>query len=289
MIERMGLIAGNGRLPMMVVSEARRRAIPLTVAAIKEEADPALEASVGASPGSRLEWIGVGQLGKLLRLFKKDGVQKAMMVGQVQHVRIFAPGSRSPLSQLKHLPDLKMVRLLGSLKRRNTASLIEAVIGELEKEGVEMVDSTILLEEILVPAGVLSQRPPDEREQRDIAFGHPVAREVARLDIGQTIVVKDQAVVAVEAMEGTDAVIRRAGELAGAEKLTMIKAGRPSRDLRFDVPVIGPATVTAMSESGVTALALEAGQCLLVDREALLEEADRLEIAIVGLDLEETS
>lgn len=283
MSERIGLIAGNGQLPGIVVAEAARRSIPLTVAAIKEETEPELEDEVLAHPGFALDWVGVGQLGKLLKVFHRDGVRRAIMVGQVRHVRIFAPGSKSPFSQLKHLPDLRMLKLLNSLRRRNTASLIEAVITELEQEGIEMLDSTLLLEDLLAGEGVLTGREPTEMERRDVEFGCPVARRIVELDIGQTLVVKDQAVVAVEAMEGTDAVIRRAARLCGGANLTLIKVSRPSRDRRFDVPVIGLATLEVLAECGVTAVAVDAHQTLLLDREALLAEATRLGISIVGI------
>ena len=282
-IRRLGLIAGNGPLPLQVVREAGRQGIPVTVAAILEETDPAIE-TVAERAGASISvhWMGVGQLGRLLKVFRSEEVDKGLMVGQVKHVRIFAPGSRSPLDHLRQLPDVRMIRLLASLHRKNTGSLIEAVIGVLEEEGIELIDSTLFLRDLLTTEGVMTRRPPTPEEERDFAYGRSVAREIARLDLGQTIVVKDQAVVAVEAMEGTDETIRRAAHLVSGEPLTVVKVSRPNQDMRYDVPVIGLRTLDVCQACHVTALALDAGRTLIVDKPDLLARADALKVTIVG-------
>lgn len=282
-IRKLGLIAGNGPLPRFVAEEALRRGVPVTVAAVKEEADSAIVDVAAASDGRMsVHWIGVGQLGKLLRLLSEEGVDRALMVGQIRHVRIFAPGSRSPFSQLRHLPDLRMLNLLRKLPQRNTATLIGGVIGEVEKLGIEVIDSTTFLGPLLATEGIMGVRRPSEEEEKDFEYGRPIALEIARLDLGQTIVVKDQAVVAVEAMEGTDETIRRAAQLTGGERLTVIKVSRPQQDMRFDVPVVGPRTLDVFEECNVSAVALDAGRTLMLEKESLLERADRMDLAVVG-------
>jgi UDP-2,3-diacylglucosamine hydrolase len=196
---RLGLIAGNGKFPFLVIEGARRAGAQVAVAAIKEETDPAIE-----KIADRLTWVGVGQLGRMIRFFKREGVEKAIMAGQVRHVQIFSGA----------MPDVRMLRMLLSLPRRNTDALIGGVAAELAREGIELIDSTYFLQDHLPAEGVLTRRAPDERERGDIAYGLEVAREIARLDLGQTIVVRSRACVAVEAMEGTDATVRRAGTLA---------------------------------------------------------------------------
>lgn len=282
-VRRLGLIAGSGPLPLQVVREAGRLGIPVTVAAILEETDPAIEtlAQQTGSPVS-VHWMGVGQLGRLLKTFKREAVDKALMVGRVRHVRIFAPGSRTPLDHLKQLPDLRMIRLLSSLRRKNTGSLIEAVIGVLEEEGIELVDSTLFLRDLLATEGVMTRRAPTAEEARDFEYGRSIAREIARMDLGQTIVVKDQAVVAVEAMEGTDETIRRASRLVSSERLTVVKVSRPKQDMRYDVPVVGPRTLDVFEQCHVTAVAIDAGRTLMVDKPDLLARADTLKISMVG-------
>ncbi len=281
--ERLGLIAGNGPLPLEVVREAGRQGIPVTVAAIMEETDPGIEEEVGrAAKGSSVHWMGVGQLGRLIKTFRGAGVESVLMVGQVKHVRIFAPGSRSPFDQLKQLPDLRMIRLLASLRKRNTGSLIQAIIDDLAGEGMQIIDSTLFLQDLLAGEGVLTARAPDEVESRDLSYGREVAKEIARLDVGQTIVVKDQAVVAVEAMEGTDATIRRAAEMVKGERLTVVKASRPNREMRYDVPVVGDRTLDVLSECNVSALGLDAGKTLLIDKPAFLRRAADLKLTVVG-------
>ena len=264
---RYGLIAGNGKFPFLVVEGARRAGAELAVAAIREETDPAIE-----RVADKLTWVGIGQLGKMIRFFKREGVEKAIMAGQVKHVQIFSGA----------LPDVRMLKMLLSLPRRNTDALIGGVAAELAREGIELIDSTYFLQDHLPEEGVLTRRAPDERERGDIAYGLEVAREIARLDLGQTIVVRARACVAVEAMEGTDATVRRAGQLARG-RLTVVKVAKPDQDMRFDVPVVGVPTVEAMAEAGATCLCLTAGKTLLFDRDEMIASADRRRIAVVAV------
>ncbi len=278
----LGLIAGNGRFPLLVLEEARRTGQPVIVAAIREETDPAVEDFAGGDDLIQVHWIGLGQLGKLLKIFKRNDVDRAIMAGQVKHVKVFARDGRPAAGRLSALPDLKMLRVLLSLPRKNTASLISAFADVLAEEGIELIESTAFLQALLAEEGILTKRKPDEEEERDIEFGRPIARELASLDIGQTIVVRDQAVVSVEAMEGTDAAIRRAAELSEGRRLTVVKAARPDLDRRFDVPVLGMRTLGVCRECQVSALAIDSAQTLLLDKEEFLAEADRLGMTIVG-------
>jgi DUF1009 family protein len=264
---RYGLIAGNGKFPFLVAEGARRAGVSLAVAAIKEETDPAIE-----TVAERVTWVGIGQLGRMIRFFKREGVEKAIMAGQVKHVQIFSGA----------LPDLRMLKMLVSLPRRNTDALIGGVAAELAREGIELIDSTYFLQDHLPQEGVLTRRAPDERERGDIEYGLEVAREIARLDLGQTIVVRARACVAVEAMEGTDATVRRAGTLAKG-RLTVVKVAKPNQDMRFDVPVVGVPTVETMAEAGATCLCITAGKTLIFDREEMLALANRRRIAIVAM------
>ena len=283
-IHRLGLIAGNGHLPFYTLEEAARKGVPVTLAAIREETFPEIESLAGDLQGDiTIHWLGLGQFGKLLETFKREGVSHALMMGQVKHARIFAPGSRSPMDYLRSLPDLKALKVLGSLASKNTASLINAVIREIENEGIVFIDSTSFLESLLSPEGLLTDREPTNEEQRDFDYGIPVARDIIRLDLGQTIVVKSQAVVAVEAMEGTDATIRRAAELAGGERLTVIKVSRPNREMRFDVPVVGPATLEILKECRVTALAVDAGRTLMIEKDSFISRASDMNICLMGI------
>lgn len=265
---RCGLIAGNGRFPFLVLEGARAAGVEMVVAAIREETDPRI-----AELASTIEWISVGHLGKLIRFFRKEGVDQVIMAGQVRHVQIF---------KLSALPDLRMARMLARLKRRNTDALLGAVADELESEGIRLIDSTTYLQPLLARAGVLTRRAPDKSELADIEYGREVAHELARLDLGQTIVVKRQAVVALEAMEGTDATIRRAAELVRGRPLTVIKVAKPNQDMRFDVPVIGLQTIETLVACHVTAVSLTADKTLIFDREETLEAANRHRIAIVA-------
>ncbi|MBI4467972.1 MAG: UDP-2,3-diacylglucosamine diphosphatase LpxI [Acidobacteria bacterium] len=262
-----GLIAGNGRFPLLVLESARARGLDIVVAAIRGETSPEIERLT-----TDLEWMGVGQLGKLLRFFKREQVTHAILAGQVKHVQIFGSS----------LPDIRMIRMLAGLKRKNTDSLIGAVVAELEKEGVEVIDSTALISDALAPAGVLTRRSPNRDEQASIDYGLSVAREIARLDLGQTIVVKDRAVVAIEAMEGTDATMLRAADLLPGKSLVIVKVAKPNQDMRFDVPVIGIPTIETMVKAHVTALSITAGKTLLIDRDELITLANRHRMAIVG-------
>ena len=264
---RYGLIAGNGRFPFLVLDGARRAGVDLSVAAIREETDPEIERAA-----ERVVWVGIGQLGKMIRFFKREGVERAIMAGQVKHVQIFSGA----------LPDVRMLRMLLRLPRRNTDALIGAVAEELASEGIELIDSTFFLKDHLAEVGTLTRRAPDKREAGDIEYGLEVAREIARLDLGQTIVVRARACVAIEAMEGTDSTILRAGNLARG-RLTVVKIAKPSQDMRFDVPVVGVRTIESMIEAGATCLCITAGKTLLFDREQILKLADEKRLAVVAV------
>ena len=264
---RYGLIAGNGQFPFLVLEGARQAGVAMSVVAIKEETDPRIE-----NLADSVLWVGVGQLGKMLRFFRREGVEQAIMAGQVKHVQIFS-GS---------LPDLRMLSMLWKLPRRNTDALIGGIANELAKEGITLVDSTLFVQEHLPQAGALTRRAPNEGEQGDIEYGLTVAREIARLDLGQTVVIRNRACVAVEAMEGTDAVIRRAGELVKG-KLTVVKVAKPNQDMRFDVPVVGLPTIETMVAAGATCLCLTAGKTLIFDRAEFFQRANEQRIAIVAV------
>jgi DUF1009 family protein len=277
---RYGLIAGNGRFPFMVVEGARRAGVSLSVAAIREETDPKIEEEV-----ERLTWVGIGQLGKMIRFFKGEGVEKAIMAGQVKHVQIFS----------RAIPDARMLKMLLKLPRRNTDSLIGGIASELASEGIDLIDSTYFLQDYLPVAGTLTRRKPNAAERADIDYGLEIAREIAGLDLGQTIVVRGKACVSIEAMEGTDATIRRAGELLRGDKeaqdaiklssgpLTVLKLSKPNQDMRFDVPVTGVPTIQTMIEAGATCLCLSAGKTLMFDRDEMISLADKNKVAIVAV------
>jgi len=264
---KFGLIAGNGRFPFLVLEGAKRAGTSVAVAAIREETDPEIERLA-----DRLTWVGIGQLGKMLRFFKDEGVDKAIMAGQVKHVQIFS----------RAIPDVRMLKMLLRLPRRNTDALIGAVAGELASEGIELIDSTFFLKDQLPQPGNLTRRKPDERERGDIEYGLEIANEIARLDLGQTIVVRDRACVAIEAMEGTDAVIHRAGQIVRG-RLTVVKIAKPDQDMRFDVPVVGLPTIQAMIDSGATCLCLTADKTLIFDREEMVKLANKNKIAVVAV------
>jgi DUF1009 family protein len=263
---KFGMIAGNGQFPFLVLDGARRQGVSVAVVAIKDETDKRIE-----SAADDVTWVSVGQLGKMIAFFKKHGVSKAIMAGQVKHVQIFS-GS---------LPDVRMLKMLWNLPRRNTDALIGGVADEMAKEGIELIDSTYFIQDNLASNGLMSRRRPTDIELGNIEYGLHIANEIARLDLGQTIVVRASACVAVEAMEGTDATIRRAGELAKG-KLTVVKTAKPDQDMRFDVPVVGVPTIETMIAAGATCLSITAGKTLIFDREAFLALADRNNIAVVG-------
>jgi UDP-2,3-diacylglucosamine hydrolase len=264
-----GLIAGNGKFPFLVLEGARSRGIEMTVIAIREEASPELD-----NVARRIHWVSLGELTRTIELLHKEGVKQAVMAGQVKHNKIF--------SSIR--PDWKLAKLLLSLSKKNTDSLIGGVARLLEEEGIHLVDSTAFLEPLLPEKGVLTHRAPNEDEAADIAYGREIARKLAEIDLGQTVVISDRACVAVEAMEGTDETIERAARLTQGKRLVVVKVSKPSQDMRFDVPVAGLNTVAVMRRSNATALAIDAGRTLLIDREKLLAEADQAGIAIEAFD-----
>ena len=268
---RLGLIAGNGRFPFLVLEAARSVGHDVTVVAIEEEAFPDLADAAARTPRAALHWVSLGQLGKCISLLKEAGVTEAVMAGQVKHAKLFSG----------IVPDLTLVGVLLRLKARNTDALISGVADVLRDHGINLLDSTAFLAPLLAREGVLTRRSPTEDERADLEHGYRVADAVAGLDVGQTIAVKSGAVVAVEAMEGTDAVIARAGELAGGG-VRIVKVAKPNQDMRFDVPVVGVSTIDAMAAAGATLLSVDAGKTLLIDGEAIIRAADEAGIAIVG-------
>jgi DUF1009 family protein len=274
---RLGLIAGNGKFPFLVLDAAKAKGYEVVVAAIREETDPTIEKRGAVA----VHWLSLGELGKLIETFKAAGVSEAIMAGQVKHRQIF--------SSIK--PDWKLAKLLLNLATRNTDSLIGAVAKVLADEGIQLQNSTTLLEPMLAQAGVLTRRAPSDQEQTNITYGRAVAHHVARFDIGQTVVIAHAACVAMEAMEGTDEAILRAGKLMqslGGEastlsrELTVVKVAKPNQDMRFDVPGVGIHTIETMVKAGASCLALDANKCLMLDREKVIEAADAAEIAIVA-------
>ena len=289
---KLGLIAGNGRFPFLLLDAARAEGLSVVVAAIKEETDPEIDRRAAVDSGVKVYWLSLGELSRLIETFKKEGVSQAVMAGQVKHKQIF--------SAIR--PDWRLAKLLLNLRTRSTDVLIGAVAKVLEDEGIELMSSTAFLEPLLAPEGVLTGRAPSEDERKDIAYGRGVAGALAAFDIGQTVVVAAQACVAVEAMEGTDATIERAGRLMASleteasthgstdrglsptleRRLTVVKVAKPNQDMRFDVPVIGQATIEAMIRAGASCLSIESGRTLLFDREALVAAANKAGIAIVA-------
>lgn len=277
--DRIGLIAGNGKFPFLVLDAARSKGLDVVVAAIKEETFPEIERHGAAA----VYWLSLGELSKLIETFKRENITRAIMAGQVRHKQIF--------SSIK--PDWRLAKLLLSLTTRNTDSLIGAVTKVLADEGITLMNSTELLEPMLAPEGVLTRRGPTDAEQTNITYGRAVAHHLARFDIGQTVVIAEAACVAVEAMEGTDATILRGGDIMkspslGKEpstlsrSLTVVKVAKPNQDMRFDVPVIGLHTIETMKQAGAACLALDAGRCLMLDRESLIVAADEAGICIVA-------
>ncbi|PYX42383.1 MAG: DUF1009 domain-containing protein [Acidobacteria bacterium] len=274
--DKLGLIAGNGKFPFLILDAARAQGFEVVVAAIKEETFPEIASSGAAS----VHWLSLGELSKLIETFKREGVHRAIMAGQVKHKQIF--------SSIK--PDWRLAKLLLSLRTRNTDALLGAVAKVLGEEGITVENSTSFLEPLLAKPGVFTERPPSEEERRNVNYGRAVARHVAQYDIGQTVVVAEAACVAVEAMEGTDATIERAGQLMqsleGAastlsRSLTVVKIAKPNQDMRFDVPVIGIGTIEAMKKARATCLAIDAGKCLLLDGDGVRNAANEANITIV--------
>jgi UDP-2,3-diacylglucosamine hydrolase len=289
-MQKLGLIAGNGRFPFLLLDAARAHNLTVVVAAINEETDPEINARAAADPGIRVHWLSLGELSRLIETFQAEGVTRAVMAGQVKHKQIF--------SSIR--PDWRLAKLLLNLRTRNTDMLLGAVAKVLGDEGIELISSTQYLEPLLAKPGVLTARAPDEEETKDIAYGRTVAQAIAAYDLGQTVVIAAQACVAVEAMEGTDATITRAGELFRTidisnetqtnpatlrRSLTVVKVAKPNQDMRFDVPVIGVATIRAMQSAGATCLAIEAGRTLLFDPAAIAAAADQAGITIVAVEI----
>ena len=295
--EKLGLIAGNGRFPFLLLDAARAHGTEVVVAAIKEETDPEMDARAAADAGVRVHWLSLGELSRLIETFQREGVHKAVMAGQVKHKQIF--------SSIR--PDWRLAKLLLSLRTRNTDMLLGAVAKVLGDEGIELIPSTAYLEPLLAAPGVLTARAPSDEERRDIEYGREVARGLAGFDLGQTVVIAAGACVAVEAMEGTDATIERAGALMRSledppastlhpsetsllgtptleRSLTVVKVAKPKQDLRFDVPVIGIRTVETMKAAGATCLALEAHRTLIFNREGVRAQADAAGIAVIALE-----
>jgi DUF1009 family protein len=265
---RYGLIAGNGRFPLLALESARRLGHDVTVIAIQEEAAPDVERLA-----ERVHWISLGALSKLIDILKSDGISEIVMCGQVKHAKIF--------SSIR--PDWRLAKLLLSLPSKNTDGLIRGVVKVLEDEGIRLRESTFLLTPLLAPEGVLTRRKPDKDEETDIAYGRRVANALAGFDVGQSVAICERACVALEAMEGTDAMLRRAASLVNGRRLTLVKVARGREHMLFDVPVIGRDTIPVLQETGTTAVAIEAGKTLLLDKEDLLHAADEARVTIVGL------
>ncbi len=267
---KLGLLAGNGRFPFLVLEAARSLGHDITIIAVKEEADADLEAAAAMPTPVPIHRVSLGHLGTCLQILQQAGVTHAVMAGQVKHTKIFGV-----------MPDLTSMSLLAKLTSRNTDALIGAVADVMRDRGIELIDSTALLTPLLADAGVMTARRPTDAETASLAFGYRMADTIAGLDIGQTIAVKQSAVVAVEAMEGTDAVIARAGELAGPG-VVLVKVAKPRQDMRFDVPIVGVPTIQAMARAGASVLSLDAGKALMFDKTAMIAAADAAGIAIVG-------
>lgn len=286
-MDKLGLIAGNGRFPFLLLDAARAHGLQVVVAAIKEETDPEIDARAAADPDIHVHWLSLGELSRLIETFHAEGVIRAVMAGQVKHKQIF--------SSIR--PDWRLAKLLLSLRTRNTDMLLGAVAKVLGDEGIELISSTAYLEPLLARPGVLTSRVPCDEELKDIAYGRTVAQAIAGYDLGQTVVIAAQACVAVEAMEGTDATIERAGALfrtldsnAAGDKattlsrsLTVVKVAKPNQDMRFDVPVIGVATIRTMHAAGATCLAIEAGRTLMFDPAATLDAANAARITVIAM------
>jgi DUF1009 family protein len=283
-ITKLGLIAGNGRFPFLLLDAARAHGVEVVVAAIKEETEAEMDARAAADPGVQVHWLSLGELSRLIETFRQQGITRAVMAGQVKHKQIF--------SSIR--PDWRLAKLLLNLRTRNTDMLLGAVAKVLSDEGIELISSTAYLEPLLARPGVLTARAPTDDEEQDLAYGRKVASALAGYDIGQTVVVAGQACVAVEAMEGTDATIERAGAILRAlqadgeastleRRLSVVKVAKPNQDMRFDVPVIGPNTIGTMRLAGATCLSIEAGRTLVFDQDTVRELAAAAGIAIVSV------
>jgi DUF1009 family protein len=272
--QRYGLIAGNGRFPLLALETARREGHEVVVVAIENEASPDL-----APLASAMHWVNIGQLGKLIDILKREQIKEVMMTGQVKHVSLFSGIT----------PDWRLVKLLASLKERNTAALIGGIQKVLREEGIELVDSTRLLKPLLAPEGVITRRKPNKEEEEDIRYGRRLASILATADIGQSVAISEKACVAAEAMEGTDAMLRRAATLTNGKSLCLVKASRGRAHLLFDVPVAGPTTIDTMIETKTTVLAVDAGRTLLLDKEEMLRRANDAQISIIGYPPWETA
>ncbi|HZT29817.1 MAG TPA: UDP-2,3-diacylglucosamine diphosphatase LpxI [Bryobacteraceae bacterium] len=267
-----GLIAGNGRFPLLALENARRLGHEVVVVGIQEEAAPEVE-----TLAARCYWISLGQLGRLIEILKSEGITEVVMAGQVKHARIFS----------SILPDWRLIKLLASLETRNTDGLIGGVARVLEEEGIRLVDSTALLKPLLADEGVMTRRKPTREEEAEMIYGRRIANALAGFDVGQSVAISQRACVALEAMEGTDAMLRRAAGLTGGHRLTLVKVARRRRHLLFDVPVAGLDTIAVMRETGTSALAVDAGRTLLLDRAEFLARADAADITVVGFAPEE--
>lgn len=268
---KLGLIAGNGAFPFLVLDAARSLGHDVTIVAVKDEAFPEIEGAAATAPAAPVHWINLGQLGKCIEYLERAGCTQAVMAGQVKHTKIFGGV----------IPDKTALSVFKRLATRNTDSVISAVADVMREHGIELLDSTAFLAPLLARAGVLTRRAPTADEQADLQFGYEMADTIAGLDIGQTICVKDRAVVAVEAMEGTDETIGRAGRLAGPG-VAVVKVAKPNQDMRFDVPVVGVPTITAMRTAGARVLSIDAGKTLVLDGEVMMRAADEAGIAVVG-------
>ena len=270
-MSRYGMIAGNGRFPLLALETARKLGDEVVAIGIRDEASPEIEKLAAGC-----YWISIGELSRLIEILKKEQIHQVIMAGQVKHVSIF--------SSIR--PDLRLFKLLGSLKEKNTDALIGGVAKVLEDEGIHLADSTLLLKPLLAGTGVLTKRKPSQAEEKDMAYGRRIANVLAGVDVGQSVAICDRACVAVEAMEGTDAMLERAASLVNGQPLRLVKASRRRGHLLFDVPVVGPRTIEVMQKTGTTAVAVDAGRTLLLDREETIDRANQAGISIVGSEAE---
>ena len=272
-MEKIGLIAGNGRFPILFAKGAQAKKIPVIAVGIEGETSPEIEQYV-----EQLHWIGVAQIGKLIKIFKREQVTRAVMAGGLTKTNMF-----SSWRNLRFLPDLRTINLwYKNVKNRDDHSLLGAVADELLKDGIELQNSTLYVPQLLAQNGVLTKKQPSEKEMEDIHFGWPIGKEISRLGIGQCLVVKEKVVLAVEALEGTDECIRRGGNL-GRDNIVVIKVSKQDFDPRFDIPTVGLETIKTLKESSASVLAVEAGKTLILDVEETLAAADEARIAIIGL------